>query len=273
MTNIPGPRGALSEICGTNCNIDVEINRHVAILWLDRPSKHNALTYEMGVRLCEAVVRASDDSSIRAIAILGRGGSFCAGDDLESVHDWCAGKLNRAPFSESTNDALYLRICETLIFAKKPVIVGLSGVVAGAGLDLACAADVRIAGRCLKLGSRLIHVGHVGNVVLLQRIVGVGRATELYLSGDFIGAEKAKLWGLVSEVVDEHDVSDRVIAVASALSEGPTKDLRERSWGQPVEACLRLQDRYHIETHDRVRDAHIGISNALRPEALPFYGT
>ncbi|WP_116112267.1 enoyl-CoA hydratase/isomerase family protein [Austwickia chelonae] len=278
MRHVAGPRGDLNALAGDDDGIRVCRDGAVGVIALHRGGQHNALTAAMGRRLLDAVVRAAADPSVRCLLLVGEDGSFCAGDDLHGVQAWNGGKPGEAPFDPLTHDAYYLRICESLIQAPKPVVAGLTGVTAGAGLDIACAADYRVAGEQARFASRLINVGHVGHAVLLPRIIGVGRATNWYLTGRLVGAREAFSAGFLDEVVPDDEVHTRATRLARELACAPTasiglfKDLRERAWGQPVQAGLRLQDACHLVTHDQVRDASRGIEAAADGHRADFQG-
>ncbi|CAM4077882.1 4-chlorobenzoyl coenzyme A dehalogenase-2 [Corynebacterium diphtheriae subsp. lausannense] len=278
MRRVTGPRGSLADTVGSQDSMIVKLEGAVALIALNRPERHNALTASMGRRFLEVVLRAVADPVVRSILIAGEGNSFCAGDDLQEVKAWVDGERGRAPFDPVTHDAYYLRVCEALVKAPKPVVVAMSGVTAGAGLDIACAADYRVMGESARCGSRLSLVGHVGHAVLLPRIVGMARATNWYMTGRFVLADEALAVGLADEVVPDAEVRARATTVAEQFAAGATqamglfKELRERAWGQPIEAGLRLQDAYHLTTHDRVRDAERGIRAAASREPGVFLG-
>lgn len=237
----------------------------VATLSLDRPARRNALTRAMSGALLEGLVRAGADPRVRAVVLRGEGPAFCAGDDVPAVRRWCDGDRADAPFDPVTSDAHYLRVCEEMLHLPKPVVVGLTGATAGAGAELACAADYRLAAGSAAIGSRLAAVGHVGNVVLMSRLVGPARATEIYLTGRMVPAGEARDIGLVDQVCPEADFAAELQAIAERFAALPTrsiglfKELRERSWGQPAEYGLRLQDAYHLRTHTDVADAFEGL--------------
>ncbi|NEE23373.1 enoyl-CoA hydratase, partial [Streptomyces sp. SID7499] len=87
---------------------------------------------------------AGDDPRVRTVVITGSGGAFCAGDDVGSVRRWRLGDRADTPFDPITSDAHYLRVCEAILHLPKPVVVGLTGAAAGAGAEIACAADFRL---------------------------------------------------------------------------------------------------------------------------------
>lgn len=250
----------------------------VASLVLNRPQRRNALTHPMSVALLEGMVRAGADPQVRVVVLRGAGAAFCAGDDVTSVRRWCDGDRGDAPFDRVTSDAHYLRVCEEMLQLAKPVVVGLTGATAGAGAEIACAADYRLAAADATIGSRLLQVGHVGNVVLMSRLIGPGRATEVYLTGRMVPAAEAQSWGLVDRVCPAERFDRELAELAAQFASLPTrsvalfKQLRERCWGQPVEYGLRMQDAYHLRTHAQVRDATEGVDAFLQRRQPSFQG-
>jgi 2-(1,2-epoxy-1,2-dihydrophenyl)acetyl-CoA isomerase len=283
MPRMTGGRGGFARFAAQvrsdlSVPLDADFDDGVATIWLDRPARRNALTRTMSEALLEAMVRAGADVSVRAVVLGGRGGSFCAGDDVATVDDWRRGDGAEAPFDRLTHDAHYLRVCEEMLNLAKPVVAVLTGATAGAGTELACAADYRLSARSAKVGSRLLGVGHVGNVVLMSRVVGPSRATEIYLTGRMVEADEAARIGLVDRIVDDTEVSRVATELGhqfAALATGAIalfKDLRERSWGQPAVYGLRMQDSCHMRTHDTVADAAIGIEAFTRRATPVFTG-
>ncbi|MDQ1104100.1 2-(1,2-epoxy-1,2-dihydrophenyl)acetyl-CoA isomerase [Nocardioides zeae] len=254
----------------------LELDGAVAVVRMRRTERRNALVRAMTEPMLEALVRASADPDVRCVLLTGGEDAFCVGDDVASVEAWRHGDAATTPFDALTHDAHYLRMCEELLRMPKPVVAAVGGASAGAGTELLCAADYRVAGRDAVIGNRLLQVGHVGNVVLLSRLVGPGRATNLYLTGRMVPAEEALSIGLVDEVVPAGDVVAAGRRRAAELAALPTraialfKDLRERTWGQPAELGLRWQDRCHLVTHDTVRDAAEGMA-AFAERRAPRY--
>ncbi|WP_046469374.1 enoyl-CoA hydratase/isomerase family protein [Allosalinactinospora lopnorensis] len=241
-----------------------EMYESAAILTMNRPDRRNALNRELGERLIEALTEVGRDPEVRCVVLTGAGGAFCAGDDLDAVADFLAGDRSSGPADEVTGDSHYLRVCEAMVRCPKPVIAGVDGVAAGAGTELACAADYRMASDRARIGSMLVRVGHFGTAVLLPRVVGPSRATEIYLTGRLVEADEAERIGLVHTVVPATEFQASLRALARTLAQGPTKsiayfkELREAAWGQPVEYGLRLQDLYHIRSHTEIADAEEG---------------
>ncbi|UGY94130.1 enoyl-CoA hydratase/isomerase family protein [Streptomyces gobiensis] len=255
-----------------------ELRDGVATLTLNRPGQRNALDRELSEQLLAALVRAAADPAVRCVVITGSGGAFCAGDDLAAVSEFLDGVRTNTPADAVTGDGHYLRICEAIVTCPKPVIAGIDGAAAGAGTEIACAADYRLASDRAKIGSCLVQVGHLGNAVMLPRVVGPARATEMFLTGRLVGAAEAERTGLVHQVVPAERFSAELSGLAARLASGPTKsigyykELREAAWGQPVLYGLRLQDIFHVRSHTEIKDASEGPRAFLEGRPPQFAG-
>lgn len=185
---------------------------HVATLTLDRPEKHNAITPDMAAQLAQACRKADEDADVRVVVVRGAGErTFCAGSDLNALGEVKGVWAFR-------NRVEYAAVVRAI---RKPVIAQLRGWVLGGGLEIAIAADVRIAGRSAKLGAPEVTRGWIGGggaSQVLPRLVGMGRAMHLLLSGQSIGADGAFQMGLVEEVVADDGLEARVHAYATALA-------------------------------------------------------
>ncbi|MFF3559188.1 enoyl-CoA hydratase-related protein [Streptomyces sp. NPDC002574] len=250
----------------------------VATLTLDRPHRRNSLTAGLSRHLLLGLLCAGDDPSVRVVVLTGNGGAFCAGDDVDSVRRWRLGDRADAPFDPLTSDAHYLRVCEAMLHLPKPVVVALTGAAAGAGAEIACAADYRLADSNAAIGSCLAGVGHVGNIVLMSRLTGPARATEIYLTGRMVAGEEAVRLGLFDRLCAPGELDAELAVLTASFAALPTasvglfKELRERSWGQPVEYGLRLQDAYHLRTHATVADAAEGLAAFTEKRRPRFTG-
>ena len=250
----------------------------VATLVLDRPEARNSLTHVMSSTLLAGLLAAAADPAVRVVVLTGAGTAFCAGDDVGTVQRWRSGDRADAPFDHVTADAHYLRICEAILHAPKPVVAAVNGAAAGAGAEIACAADYRFASDAARIGSCLLGVGHVGNAVLMSRVAGPARATEIYLTGRLVPAAEALAIGLFDRVVPHGEFAPALAAFARDLAAAPTraiglfKELRERSWGQPAEYGLRLQDAIHLRTHAEVADGAEGLTAFAQRRPPHFTG-
>lgn len=234
-------------------------------LTLNRPEKLNALDHTLVMALLDAFERASDDPQVRVVVLAGAGGAFCAGDDLSSLRASQDGDYPDAPFFHGTRDTIYGRVVHAILRCPKPVIAVLDGVSAGAGTEIACAADLRLATPSVRIGSRLVRIGQVGNAVTLPRVVGPSRAMEIYMTGRLVGGEEAHRIGLVHELVAEDRLAARTDELAAQLGTAPTKaigwykQLLLRTWGEDPALGLRLQDDTHRATVTGIQDGTEGV--------------
>jgi enoyl-CoA hydratase/carnithine racemase len=215
----------------------------VATLTLNRPERLNALTFEVYDELLQTFRALTTAEAVRAVVITGAGTAFCSGGD---VHDIIGPLLSRdanglRAFTQMTCDlVLAIRRCP------RPVVAALNGTTAGAGAVIAIACDVRIATASAKIAFLFTKVGlsgaDMGAAWLLPRIVGLGRAAELLLTGDFITAEEAFRIGLYNRIVA--DAPREARALAEALAQGPaaahavTKLALEREAHMDLDAAL-----------------------------------
>lgn len=173
------------------------------LVLLDRPEKRNAMTREMIQHLTAAVDRAAGNPEVRGILIAGTGPAFSAGVDLREFAEG-------TPESARALIAALKDLCAAVRRAPKPVACALHGHCLGGALELATAADLRVAAPDAWLGMPEVAVGipSVIDAALLERHVGVARAHELILTGDFISGEQAHSWGLVNRLAPAGEVID-----------------------------------------------------------------
>jgi len=197
----------------------------VAIITLNRPEARNAFTPAMSTALRELIPALDADSEVRALLLTGAGSAFCSGGDVKNMGD------RRAPTDQTHDEkfrAMQLRHQGTvgaLRKLRKPVIAAIPGAAAGAGLALALGADIRIAGTSAMLTTGYTKVGLPGDygiAWLLTRTIGPGRARELMLTAERVGAARAEALGLVNRVVDDAKLQEEAFALAKSLAEGPS---------------------------------------------------
>ena len=190
----------------------------VLTITLNRPEVFNAFNRVLQLALRAALEDAADPS-VRAVVITGAGRGFCAGQDLREL-----GEL-----SGSIGDALEetyhpnVRLIRSL---EKPVLAAINGPVAGAGLSLASACDVRVASDAASFVPGFAGIGLVpdaGGTWFLHRLLGFARAFEWMSSNRRLTADEALAWGLVSEVVPAASFEERVAAIAAEWATRPTR--------------------------------------------------
>ena len=219
--------------------------RGVATATLNRPQRLNALDTAMLVELDAVLARAWRDASVRCLVLTGAGRGFCAGAD---VKEWSAG----ASPEDGDWAQLMHQLMPRLYRMPKPVIAAVNGVAAGAGFDLALAADLRIASTNARFGSVYVNIGFCpdgGASFLLPRAVGAVRAAELIFTGRIIGSEEADRIGLLSTLVEPELFASTVEEWAGRLAAGPTvaiglakENLRENAT-LSLESALRTERR------------------------------
>lgn len=221
----------------------------VVTLTLDRPARMNALTFEVYDELRRTIRALSDEPNVRAVILTGAGTSFCSGGDVHDIIGALVGRDYRGllEFTRMTCDLiLAIRQC------RRPIIAALNGTAAGAGAVIAAAADIRIGTPDARIAFLFTRVGlagaDMGAAWLLPRLVGLGRATEILMSGRFLSADEALRIGLYNEIVGADALAAAAHASAEALSRGPS---------------------FAIEiTKDALnREAHMDLVTALESEA------
>jgi len=237
----------------------------VATITLDRPDRLNALTFEVYAELREVFRALDTEPKVRAIVITGSGRAFCSGGDVEDIigplfeRDY-EGLLE---FTRMTCDVIAaMRLC------RRPIIGALNGTVAGAGAVIASACDVRIADPKAKIAFLFTKVGlsgaDMGIAWLLPRIIGMGRATELLMTGDFIDAAEAHRIGLYNRVAEAGQSLADATAFAERLTQGPslalavTKDAINREASMDVLGALtaEAQAQAGCMMHSNFREAY-----------------
>ncbi len=220
--------------------VDYERRGAAALITIDRPHRRNAVDGPTAEALHEAYLRFEGDDQARALVITGAGGiSFCAGADLKATE-------TMAPRLMSAEGPMGF----TRLAASKPTIAAISGFCLAGGLEIALWCDLRIATHSSRLGypERRWGVPLIdGGTQRLPRIVGMGRALDLILSGRIIDAGEALAMGLLTEVVPEGAHLERALEVAQNLSQFPQSTmLADRraaieGFGMPLADALSLE--------------------------------
>lgn len=203
----------------------LERNGAIATITLNRPEKLNAFTPKMEDDIRAALDEAREDDSVRCVVITGAGRAFSSGAD---VNAWDArlregGEEPTVLDSLRTNEARHgmpLRIYEM----NKPVIAAVKGAAVGMGMDMALAADMRIAGESARFGMLYIRRGLVpdeGGAWFLPRLVGQAKAYELIMTGDFVYGPEAAEIGLANRCVPDEKLMDATYELAEKIASGP----------------------------------------------------
>lgn len=217
----------------------------VAVITLARPDRFNAIEATLSAELVDAVGRANVES--RAIVLTGSGRAFCSGADLaDLIADYDA----TGPDLGDRLDRVFHPMIDALIQAHVPTVAAVNGVAAGAGLGLALACDLRVAGESASFVSAFSGIGLVpdsGTTWGLPAVVGVGRALEMALTNRRLNAVEAVDWGLCAEVVNDGELVARATELASTLAElvpdalVTTRRLIREAPGKPFADALRAE--------------------------------
>jgi 2-(1,2-epoxy-1,2-dihydrophenyl)acetyl-CoA isomerase len=194
----------------------------VATLTLQRPGLSSALRKD----LLAAVEAVAADESVRALLVTGTGRAFCVGQDLAEHVESLRGN---AATSLSVVEDEYNPLVLALAALRIPVVVGINGACAGAGLGIALAGDLRIAAAGAKFTTAFTGIGLGSDSALAARLVhavGASRAAQLLLLPEPFLAETAEQWGLVHRVVPAEQVHAEASALAARLAHGPTAAYR-----------------------------------------------
>src|SRR3954452_19884076 len=215
----------------------------VATLTLQRPGLSSAMRRE----LLAAVQEVASDASVRAVLLTGSGRAFCVGQDLAEHVQALRGN---AATSLSVVEAEYNPLILAVAGLRVPLVVGINGACAGAGLGIALAGDLRVAAAGAKLTTAFTGIGLSSDSALAARLVhtvGVSRATELLLLPEPFLAETAAEWGLVHRVVDAERVLPEAQALATRLAAGPTAAYRAVKTVLATAATASLEETLALE--------------------------
>jgi len=207
--------------------IRLDINDGVAKLTLNRPDKLNSFTLLMHKEVADAINRVEEHKSVRALLITGSGNAFCAGQDLSER------KVSRGETPVDLGASIeknYAPLIERLTTLPMPVVCGLNGVAAGAGVSIALAADIVIAAKSAKFVLSFSKLGLIpdsGASWVLPRMIGQARALGLALTGDPISAQQAEAYGLIWRSVEDDEYLVEIDKIMSQFSQAPTRGLSE----------------------------------------------
>jgi 2-(1,2-epoxy-1,2-dihydrophenyl)acetyl-CoA isomerase len=198
----------------------------IATLVMNRPDRLNALNNELAMAINDALGRIAEDDAVRVLVITGAGRAFCAGGDL--------GALGKGRQTGATHELEPLLRAGMQMVLKmrtmpQPVIAAVNGAAAGAGMNIALAADIRIAAEESTFGQNFAKVGlfpDYGGTFFLPQLVGVSKAAELFYTGDMIDAKTALALGLVNQVVPAAQLEAAVRTLAQKIAQGPSLPIR-----------------------------------------------
>lgn len=231
----------------------------VAVVTMNRPEERNALTEEhQMLEFVEMCARVRRDRSVQALVLTGAGSAFSAGGNLKNMRDK---KGFSAGLPADIRDAYRNGIQQiplALYELDIPTIAAVNGPAIGAGMDLTCMCDIRIASERASFASSFVKLGIVpgdGGAWLLARTIGQPKAMELMLTGDTINAARALELGVVSRVVAHEELMQQALDLARRIAANPwrtvrlTKRLLRESDGMSLSTSLEFAAAYQALAH------------------------
>lgn len=207
-----------------------ERDRHVAVLTLNQPETRNALTdIDLVEAFAEACIAVNRDMDIRALIVTGAGPVFSSGGNIKHMRDKIGTFEGDADEVRDNYRAGIQRIPRVLYNLEVPCIAAVNGPAYGAGCDLTLMCDIRIASTTAVFAENFVKVGIIpgdGGAWFLPRVVGLPRAMEMTFTGEPVAADKAKEWGLVSEVVEPEELMTAAKRMAHRIAANPPQALR-----------------------------------------------
>jgi 2-(1,2-epoxy-1,2-dihydrophenyl)acetyl-CoA isomerase len=198
----------------------------IATLVMNRPDRLNALNTKLVSTLNDVLSRLAKDESIRVVVLTGAGRAFCAGGDLAVIAE------GRASGEAKELELLLHSGMQAVLMMRmmpQPVIAAVNGAAAGAGMNIALAADMRIAAEEAMFGQNFAKVGlfpDFGGTYFLPQLVGPAKAAELFYTGDMIDAKTALRLGIVNHVVPAAQLEAEVKTLAQKIAQGPPLAIR-----------------------------------------------
>ena len=234
----------------------------IVTLTMNQPETRNALTGNTAVaEFVQACATIASDPSVKVVVLTGAGSAFCSGGNLKDMQRYSAQSIPPIAICDEYKQGIQ-RLPLALYELEVPTIAAVNGVAIGAGCDLACMCDMRIASHNAKFAESFIKIGLVpgdGGAWLLQRVVGMAKAAEMSFTGDAIDADEALACGLVSRVVPPDQLMEMAYALARRIASNPgptlrlTKRLLREAQHMRLDSLLELSAAYQALAHKTVQ--------------------
>jgi 2-(1,2-epoxy-1,2-dihydrophenyl)acetyl-CoA isomerase len=253
-----------------------DVRDGVARITINRPEAANSLNAEAFQDFMHAVLRCDADPAIRAVLITGQGRMFCTGGDLKSF----AAQGDRLPAHLKEMTTYFHAAISRMTRMDAPVVAAVNGAAAGAGMSLACACDLVLAGESARFTMAYTRAGLTpdgSSTYFLPRLVGLRRALELTLTNRTLTAAEAQEWGIVTRVVPDAALMDEAQALAAQLAAGPTralgaaKRLLQSGWAESLETQME-HEAQTIAAMAGTADGREGIDAFLEKRTPAFRG-
>lgn len=258
-----------------------ESDGHIVTLTLNQPETRNPISEpEMIQAFEDAVHRINADMEVRVVILTGAGSAFSSGGNVKHMRDR-SGMFGGTPaqIRQGYRHGIQ-RIPRAMASLEVPAIAAVNGPAIGAGCDLTCMCDMRIASERAVFAESFVKVGIIpgdGGAWLLPRAVGMARASEMAFTGDAIDAQTALQWGLVSQVVPHEELLSAARALAQRITCNPpevlrmTKRLLREGQQQSLDALLELSASMQALAH-HTRDHEEAVAALLERRPAVFNG-
>jgi enoyl-CoA hydratase/carnithine racemase len=230
----------------------------IAVLTMSQPETRNALTGNTAVEeFVQACADLQADRTVRAVILTGEGPVFSSGGNVKDMQRYFQQQLSPESIREEYRRGIQ-RIPKALYHLDVPVIAAVNGPAIGAGLDLTCMCDIRIASEKATFAESFVKVGIVpgdGGAWLLPRAVGMSKASEMAFTGEALSAQEALACGLVSRVVAPEALMEAALALARKIAANPggvlrmTKRLLREGERATLESLLEISASYQAIAH------------------------
>lgn len=256
-----------------NSHVRIEHDDQRADVIIDRPEKRNAMNEATVADLTTAIEQVDNNDDVRAVTLLGNGSVFCAGFQLDMMYQKSAEEQDE--FQRS-----FRALLDTIDQSTTPIVTGIKGAGIAGGFELTLPTDLRVLGEETKYGVIEVTLGifpHQGSTQRLPRIVGIGKAKKLVLTGEYIDPVEAEQCNLVTEVVPESDVDERARELADDLTKkaplGIQKALEafQATFDVPLKDGLATEHRLAMQVYG-TRDHQEGFKAQLEGREADFKG-
>jgi len=258
--------------------VNYELKDSVALITLNRPDALNSLSQQLTKDLRAAVDKTIEDKA-RAAILTGSGRAFCAGGDLKEMQDIGRAEGKPEAFLDVPLKALH-NVIRAIRKAPIPFVAAVNGVCAGAGVNFALACDLVIAAEDAAFREAFVRIGlspDCGGTFFLPRAVGEKIATEMFMTGDSITAERALTLGMINHVVPLDQLIEEANKLASRLAAGPTavmgriKRMMNATFSNDLNGQLEMEAACQIES-GRGKDFSEGVAAFFEKRGPSFSG-